>query len=159
MYAPEVKGASTAEHGIPARDLLVVLGLSTLALVLRLLVAERGGLWRDEALFLFVVRSESWRSMLDFLKLHESHPPLFYAVMRLWLSAFEDSDASAVVLPVTFGVILVPTLYFVGASLFSRRLGLLAAALGALSPALTEYSAEAHARYESFRAFLFAPSR
>jgi hypothetical protein len=52
-----------------------VLALSGMALLLRVVVAQRGGLWRDEALFLFVVRSDSWSSMVDLLRMHESHPP------------------------------------------------------------------------------------
>lgn len=110
---------------------------------MRLAVALRGGLWRDEALFLFVTQLPSWEAMLGFLRFHESHPPLFYGMMRLWILAFGDTDARSIILPVAFGVALVPVIYFVGKSLFSEKVGLLAAAFAALSPALTEYSATA----------------
>jgi Dolichyl-phosphate-mannose-protein mannosyltransferase len=142
MYADQMKEASRLATRPISGELLTVLALSGIALLLRVVVAERGGLWRDEGLFLFVVRSDSWSSMLDFLRMHESHPPLFYAIMRVWLSIFGGSDRAAIALPIALGVILVPAIYFVGASLFSRRIGLLAAALAALSPALTEYSAQ-----------------
>lgn len=124
---------------LPARS--TVVGLTCVALILRVLMAARGGLWRDEALFLFVARSPSWSAMLDFLRFHESHPPLFYGLMRAWLSITGDTDAMALVLPVAFGVALIPVIYLVGASLFSRRAGLIAACLATFSPSLIEYSA------------------
>ena len=117
--------------------------MSTIALVCRVLIATRGGFWRDEALSLFIVKLPSWQAMLDFLRYHESHPPLYYALMRIWISVFGDSDARSVVLPIAFGVALVVVTYLVGKSLFSTRIGLLAATFVALSPALIEYSAVA----------------
>lgn len=115
--------------------------LSVIALLVRVAIAMRGGLWRDEALFLFVTRSDSWSAMIQFLQRHESHPPLFYAIMRPWLTIVGDSDAAALALPVLIGVALIPAIYFVAAKLFSKRVALLAAALAALSPALVEHSA------------------
>jgi len=120
---------------------LAIAGLSAIALAVRLVIALRGGLWRDEALFLSVTRLPSWNATLDFLRFHESHPPLFYALMKMWILAFGDTDARSIIPSVIFGVVLVPVIYFVGKSLFSQRVGLLAAAFAALSPALTEYSA------------------
>lgn len=106
-------------------------------------IAFRGGLWRDEALFLSVVRLPSLGTMLDFLRMNESHPPLFYVAMRVWIFAFGDTDRGSLILPIAFGVALVPIIYFVGSRLFSERTGLLAAMLAAFFPALVEYSAVA----------------
>lgn len=134
----------TATRGLrrlASEPVAALLALSIVALVVRVLLAVRGGLWRDEALFLFVVRSPSLSAMMDFLRLHESHPPLFYALMRVWLSIAGDSDAAALALPVAAGIALVPVIYLVGTSLFSQRIGLLAAGLAAVAPALAEYSA------------------
>jgi uncharacterized membrane protein len=61
--------------------------------------------------------------------------------MRIWVSVAGASDAAALALPIIIGVALVPATYLVGASLFSKRVGLLAAAFAAVSPALTEHSA------------------
>jgi uncharacterized membrane protein len=119
-----------------------VAGLSAVALIPRLVLASGSGLWRDEALFLFVARSDSWSAMIEFLQGHESHPPLFYAIMRVWLSLTGTSDAAALALPVVLGVAMVPVIYLVGESLFSARVGFLAALLAALSPALIQFSAQ-----------------
>jgi mannosyltransferase len=93
---------------------LFIAGLSALALAVRLVIGLRGGLWRDEALFLSVIRLPSWEAMFSFLRLHESHPPLFYVLMRLWILVFGDTDARSVIPPVIFGVVLIPAIYYVG---------------------------------------------
>jgi uncharacterized membrane protein len=121
---------------------VLVAAVTLFALVLRALFAARSGLWRDEALFLFVAQLPSWGAMLDFLRFHESHPPLFYALMRAWLAVAGSSDAAALVPPVLFGTLLAPCLYAVGARVFSRRTGMIAALLAAVAPLLVEYSAQ-----------------
>jgi hypothetical protein len=139
--APPSTDAPAAPQQRPRWVVPVVAGLSVLALVLRALIATHGGLWRDEALFLFVVQEPSWGAMLDFLRQHESHPPLFYAVMRVWLSLVGDTEATALAVPVVLGAALTPALYHVGARLFSWRVGLLAAALATVSPIAVEHAA------------------
>ncbi len=79
--------------------------------------------------------------MVDFLRFHESHPPLFYFLMRPWLAVAGDSDTAALTIPVVIGVAMIPAIYFVGKSLFSKRVGLIAALLATFSPALVEHSA------------------
>ncbi len=119
----------------------VVVVCTLLAFALRVFLAARSGLWRDEALFLFIVRSPSAGAMLEFLRLHESHPPLFYLLMRVWLNVFGDSETAALALPVLLGALLIPVIYLVGARVFSPTAGLVAALLAALSGALAENAA------------------
>jgi hypothetical protein len=138
---PEVEAAPpAAPGGAPRWVPPLVAGLCAVTLALRTLIGLHSGLWRDEALFLFVVDEPSWAAMVDVLRQHESHPPLFYAVMRVWLSLVGDSDGAALTVPVLFGAALVPALYAVGARLLSWRAGLIAAAAGALSPVLAMYA-------------------
>jgi hypothetical protein len=121
--------------------MLALAGLTLLALLLRVLLAGRSGIWRDEALFLWIVRIPSVRGMIAFLVEHESHPPLFYLLMRGWLGLFGDSEPAALALPVLLGVVLVPAVYAVGARFFSRHTGLIAAVLVAFSPLLADHAA------------------
>jgi 4-amino-4-deoxy-L-arabinose transferase-like glycosyltransferase len=113
-----------------------------LAAVIRGAIAFNGPLWRDEALFITIARTGSVRDLLRVLQFHESHPPLFYMMMRSWLWLVGDSDSRALLLPVLLGVALVPVMYVAGSQLYSRRAGFIAAALTAIVPALNEYSAE-----------------
>ena len=119
-----------------------VAALTLLGLGLRAFLASRDSFWPDEAQFLFIVRSESVGAMIEFLRWHESHPPLLYLMMRGWLAAFGDTEVSAQAVPVLLGAALVPALYAVGSRTFGRRTGLVAALLGATSPLLIHYSIE-----------------
>ncbi len=137
--APTRSGVGSAT--LPGQTAILLALALLLAVGLRLLLAARSGLWRDEALFLFVARSPTAGALLDFLRGHESHPPLFYFLMRMWLAVWGDSEAAALALPVLLGVALVPAMYLVGSRMFSRRTGLIAAALAAASPTLSLHSA------------------
>jgi hypothetical protein len=80
--------------------------------------------------------------MISFLRLHESHPPLFYIVMRAWALLTGGGDVALMFLPVLIGAAIVPVMYLAGSSLFSRRAGAIAALLSAVSASLTEHSAQ-----------------
>src|SRR2546425_11282804 len=89
--------------GIPG---WLLLGTIAVGAILRLSAASHGGLWRDEALFLFVSRIEPFSKLLNFLRLHESHPPGFYVLMRWWSGLLGRSESAAVGLSLVFGVAL-----------------------------------------------------
>jgi hypothetical protein len=78
--------------------------------------------------------------MIDFLRFHESHPPLFYVLMRVWFSIAGNSDSSALLLVAAIGSALVPAIYVAGMKFFNRRVALAAATVTAFSPILIEAS-------------------
>src|SRR5215203_804683 len=129
---------------LDSRNMVVVgVSLSTLtAFWIRVCIGLRGGIWRDEGLFLSIVRMPTWGEVIDFLRLHESHPPLFYALVRVWLAIFGDSEQHALVVVALIGALAVPAVYFVGRELFSSKAAVAASCLVVFSPVLTEYSAE-----------------
>lgn len=124
------------------RTFLILCCLTLIAFVLRAQVALHSGLWADEGSFLQVIRAPSWQAMLEFLRYHESHPPLFYAVMRLWSYVAGGNDSVLLILPVLFGAAMVPALFFVGSALYSPRAGIIAASLGVISALLVENSTQ-----------------
>jgi 4-amino-4-deoxy-L-arabinose transferase-like glycosyltransferase len=103
-------------------------------------MARRGGLWCDEAQFLWIVRMPTFQGMIDFLWHHESHPPLFYILMRGWLRVFGDSEPAALAMPILFGAALIPAAYHVGNRVFAGWTGVIAALLVATAPLLANYS-------------------
>jgi len=119
---------------------MLVALFTLLGLVLRIAMARRGGLWCDEAQFLGIVRMPNLRALIEFLCQHESHPPIFYMLMRCWLWVFGDSEPAALALPVLLGTTLIPVAYYVGNRVFSERTGLTAAVLIATAPLLAFYS-------------------
>ena len=119
---------------------ITVAALMLLVLVLRVMMVRGSGIWRDEAQLLWIVRFPSLGAIIEFLRLHEWNPPLFYMMMRTWLAALGDTEAAALMLPIGLGVALVPAVYLVGRRTLGQRTGLMAAALVAMSPMLALHS-------------------
>lgn len=127
---------------ISKRDASVIVFAFLVAGVLRAIVAYHGGIWADEGSFLEVIAAPSWGGMISFLRLHESHPPLFYILMRAWARISGGGDVALMFLPVLIGAAIVPVMYLAGSSVFSRRAGVIAAVLSAISASLTEHAAQ-----------------
>jgi uncharacterized membrane protein len=71
------------------------------------------------------------------------HPPGYYLLLHAWRGLFGDSEFALRSLSVVAGEALVVLTCLVGRRLFGRSVGLLAAALSALSPFAIYYSQEA----------------
>ena len=123
------------------RVVAIVVAATALALVLRAAVAYSGGIWADEGSFLNVVAAPSWREMIDFLKLHESHPPLFYVMMRAW-ARVAPGDTSIMLLPIFIGTAMVPAMFIAGRALFDERIGLIGAVFAAFASQLVEHASQ-----------------
>src|SRR5687768_2089198 len=125
-----------------ARALIGVGGAVVIGTVLRLITPGAGPLWRDEALFLFIVQLPSVSEVLSFLYQHESHPPLFYLIMRAWGSIAGTSEAALNVLPILFSIALIPSMFWVGSRAFGKATGLFACWIVALHPGLIFHSVQ-----------------
>jgi hypothetical protein len=131
--------ARTRVAAVPWHGLALV-AVATLGALLRV-AGVNAPFWRDEALFLHVVRLPSAAEMVEFLRLHESHPPLFYLLARGWAALAGGGDAAMTGLPLLFSLATIPAAYLAGRRLVSPAVGLLAALLVAASPQLVRYSA------------------
>jgi hypothetical protein len=120
--------------------LAIVISMVFVGVLLRWTVATSSSFWTDEAEFLSIARSPTVGALLNFLKLHESHPPLFYLVERVWIAGLGNSDLAAVALPVLLGVTLIPAVYLIGLRMFSPWVGTCAAILVAANPFLSHFS-------------------
>jgi hypothetical protein len=143
---PPAVAPRTAERGgarAPAASMpwhgLALLAAGTLGALLRVAGLD-APFWRDEALFLHVVRLPSVGEMLEYLRLHESHPPLFYLLARGWAALAGGGDAAMAGLPLLFSLATIPAAYLAGRRLVSPAVGLLAALLVAAAPQLVRYS-------------------
>jgi mannosyltransferase len=127
----------------PKSTAVMVAALFTVSLSLRLALAFNGGIWADEAFVLNVLNIPETSELVHFLSRRESHPPLFYLLLRAWtVVAGSASDASLLVFLCTLGALIVPATFFVGRSLFSRQTGLVAATLVAVSPSLIDHGSQ-----------------
>ncbi len=73
----------------------------------------------------------------------DDHPPLYYFILRPWTAVAGPSELAYRIISVFAGVLTIAVLYRLGARLFGRRAGLVAAALLALSPQHVDFSQEA----------------
>jgi len=127
---------------IPIRFGYRLAAITALAFICRVIIAYNGGIWADEGSFLNVIAAPSWSSMIEFLRLHESHPPLFYILMRAWATVTGGGDRAMMLLPVLLGTSIVPAMYLATRKIFSERVGLYAAFLGAASAPLAEHASQ-----------------
>jgi 4-amino-4-deoxy-L-arabinose transferase-like glycosyltransferase len=97
----------------------------------------------DEVITVARVIPGSFTDMLKQVKGSESNPPLYYVLVWGWAKAFGTGEVGIRSLSALFGAATVPVAYCIGAELSSRRAGLIAAALIAVSPMLIWYSQEA----------------
>lgn len=129
-----------------ARRWVMVLTLASFALVMWRIDAR--SIWWDESLSLFRAQQDLGyilSNRIDFpgIQTIDQHPPLYFLVLSLIIRIAGESDL-VLRLPSAFSVtLLVPLLYVVGRRLRSIRVGLLAAALGTLSPLYLWYGQEA----------------
>jgi mannosyltransferase len=114
------------------------------AAVIRFATLGQQSFWVDETVTARLL-AKSFPHMLTALPRSESTPPLYYTVAWIWTRVFGHSEVGLRSLSALCGTATVPVVYAVGATLVSRRTGLIAAAFAALSPLLLWYSQEARA--------------
>lgn len=119
-----------------------VLAATAIGITLRAIIIYNGSIWADEGTFLNVVAAPTTSEMIAFLKYHESHPPLFYLVMRGWSYIADGRDSVLMILPIVLGGLIVPAAFVAGRELFSEKVGMIAAFLAAVAPQLTEHASQ-----------------
>lgn len=122
----------------PARVALALLTLGALAL--RLSVPR--GLWLDEAISVRQAHM-GLGALIQSLATGDRHPPLHYLALWVVVHVFGDGELSVRLPSIIAGTLIIPILFAIGAELFDRRTGLLAALFGAVAPLLVWYSQEA----------------
>lgn len=111
----------------------ILLTLTVLGGFLRFYQIGGEGLWLDEAFSLWMARhplGEMWRWLVRI----DQHPPLYYALLRLWTHIWGESEASMRSLSALFSTATIPLIYLLGRQLLDERTGLLSALILAISP-------------------------
>lgn len=97
-------------------------------------------LWSDE-IGSVMVAQQSILHLIGFVGLNDINPPGFYLLLNSWL-VFGESDFFVRLLPCILGALTIPTVYFVVKKMYSKTIGLSAAALLTFSPLHIYYSQE-----------------
>jgi mannosyltransferase len=123
-------------------DLLLVAGLTALAAVLRFATLTSQSYWFDEAQAAHEMQL-SFGALMHTIGAQETSPPLYFVVAWLWAKVFGTGEAGLRSLSALAGTALIPVTYLCGRELVTRRAGVVAAGLAAISPFLIWYSQEA----------------
>src|SRR3989344_4633589 len=112
-----------------------------IALLLRL-VSVNQSLWMDEAVSAVVVKNYSLLEIITRFAPADTHPPLYYMMLRLWTLVFNYSEISLRFPSVIFGVLTVFIVYKIGEK-FSKKTAIYSTLLTSIAPLLIYYSQEA----------------
>jgi uncharacterized membrane protein len=134
----------TARDATGARSAaLATAGVVAIALTVRVWAASRSELWFDEIHTLWVARLD-WPSLFRTVA-HDVHPPLHFAIIKLWRALGGEASLWIKTSSVLPGTALVGAMVWLGRSLFDTRAGLIAALLLALHGVHVVVSQEARA--------------
>jgi mannosyltransferase len=122
----------------------VLLGVAVLVgSVVRFLHLGARSFWLDEAVSLAIARLD-WRNLLLVLGGREVNMSLYYVLLHLWIG-LGQSEFTLRALSAIFGTLTILAVYFLAAEWLGTRVGVAAAFLTALNPALVAYSQEGRA--------------
>jgi mannosyltransferase len=134
-------GIKTITRRVGTWSLLVPALILLLATALRFYRLAGQSLWSDEGNSVALAQAGpaeiAARTALDI------HPPLYYWLLHFWIRLFGQSEVAVRSLSAVAAVLLVAAIYRLGARLFDRRAGLMAAFIAAVSPFQVYYAQEA----------------
>ncbi len=112
-----------------------------LAAFLRFYHLSNQSLWSDEGNSVALAR----RSFIEIAQrtAFDIHPPLYYWLLKIWTFVLGDSEFGLRSLSVCLAILLVYVIGVLGTRFYSPRVGLIAAAIAALSAFQTYYAQEA----------------
>jgi mannosyltransferase len=129
-----------AERELPTWGVVAVLVIFTLASLWLRTRALHFHYWIDEGLSVGIAGHPL--SEIPSVLRQDGSPPLYYAILHVWMSVFGHGEAATHLLSLIFALLCIPVAFWLGASLFGRRAGLISAGLAAGAPYLTIYAQE-----------------
>ena len=123
---------------------LAIVALTFLAAAVRFSTLGRQSYWYDELVTVSLMH-RSFGGMLRGVPTTEATPYVYYVLAWPWTRLFGFGEAGLRSLSALAGTLTVPVTYAAGATLVSRRVGVVAAAIAAVNPFLVWYSQEARA--------------
>jgi len=122
------------------RILLLLSIILIISIFLRFYDLGTESIWLDEAASI-KESSLTLQGIAD----HTNQPPLYFLLLRVWISLFGTSEIALRSLSAIFGIFAVLIIYLVGKSLFNDRVGLIGAFLSSFAFFPIHYSQDARA--------------
>jgi uncharacterized membrane protein len=139
---PQQVSAADMRESARRRDTrLVLTGIVVLGSLLRVYALGAKSFWLDEIASVVIARMPG-NSFWWWLWHEEGNMALYYVMLRPWLG-IHMGEATIRLLSALPGIASIPLMYLLGARLFGRRIGLLAALFLSLSTCAVVYSQEA----------------
>lgn len=113
---------------------VLLAGIVTAAILIRIPGLLHDGLWRDEAYVYVDAIAPTFREFLRRVVETEYHPPLYFLISYIWVRVAGTTELALKALPFLCSVVTVPAVYRLGRIAGSTAIGLLAAAMYAASP-------------------------
>jgi uncharacterized membrane protein len=111
---------------------ILLIGICLIGLLLR--VHQLAGNFYSDEIWIFTTAISPFPVFArEFLE-DWVHPPLFHFAVRAWVYLIGTGELSGRLIAVTFGVLSIPLIYWLGREILGPKTGLVAAALLALSP-------------------------
>lgn len=126
-----------------------VVAISLVGLAIRLVIFR--GIWLDEATSIYQA-GLPFGGMLKDLRDTDVHPPLYYSILWVTDRLLGNGSLAMRVPSIIAGELVIPAAYLAARDLWSRRTGVIAAAVVAVGPILVWYSQEAR-MYSMFMLF------
>jgi mannosyltransferase len=141
---PVVRDLGNASRDLSWRWWLPFTALVVVAAMVRFALLRHQSLWFDEVVSLTLVK-QPFGAMLHDITRTESTPPLYYALLWVWVRIFGTTVFALRSLSACLGVLTVAVLYLASRLRFSGGAALVAGALAATDPMLIWYSQETRA--------------
>jgi 4-amino-4-deoxy-L-arabinose transferase-like glycosyltransferase len=138
---------STRDAGVdastpsPRRSWPAIAVIAALVAGIALLFTTSSALWLDEVLSVNIARLPL--SQLHAALRHDGAPPLYYALLHVWIQLFGTGDAAVRSLSAVFSIVSLPLAWYAGLRLGGRRLAWLTLLVVATSPYAIRYGTEA----------------
>jgi len=133
-------GSPDRRNGELPKEWAALVIIILLGVALRLFRLGGDSIWYDEGVSLYLANLS-----IPSLIAHTAgdiHPPLYYILLHLWLTAVGNSQFAAAFFSLFFGILLIPATFLVARRLLGRDVALLAALLITFSPYQLWYSQE-----------------
>jgi 4-amino-4-deoxy-L-arabinose transferase-like glycosyltransferase len=141
--AGERPHARTADRSWQLNATALVIALTALGAILRFATLDVQSIWLDESATMILVH-RGLSGLLSHLPASESAPPLYYVLIWAWTKVFGAGVLGFRSFSALVGTLTIPVMYLAGRRI-SPRVGLWAATLTAINPAMYYYSQEARA--------------
>lgn len=119
-----------------------LLSILFIAFIIRLINLSQS-LWLDEAINVLAVKNNNLVDLVTKYSLYDFHPPLYHIILYFWTKIFGYSEIAVRFPSILTTMICIMIVYKIGSEFFSKKIGLTASLLLALSPLSIYYSQEA----------------